>query len=245
MFSHVQSELVDFSNEEWWKGLFLVASNFAAIPGILYAVRIRANFIATHYLITVLASLVFHTCLASEFCLGQSLNTLRLIDYIFATHLMATVFVWFADVQSPRDVVTDQLVLAFVVVVVILAPFSLRAIVLTLMCGFALLYYKYVIVDEGSPRLWDRIHLPALVPGLLFIGLAGTMFMVDKGRSYWAKHTVWHASSMFGSYLVLLGSSKDAKRWYDMTTALKTAWWGLRVALVPPLLWPTAAEQDI
>lgn len=234
------SELVTFLHEGWWKSLLLVASNFASIPGIIYTFRIRAYFIATHYVITVIASLFFHTCLSSGFCFGQSLDVLRLVDYIFATNLTAMIFVWFADVQHPKDVITNQIVFALVLVTVVLSPFSLRAIVLTLMYGFLLLYLKYVFMDNGSPKLRDRIHLPALVPGLLLVGIASAAFMVDKGSAYWAKHTVWHAASMLGSYFVLLGSSRDARNWYGMNAVLKNTFWALKILFVPPVFYGDA-----
>lgn len=208
------SSLVRVSVDDWWKGLLLVLSNLLSIPGIFYTYRIGALFVSTQFAVTIVASVMFHTCLATGFCFSTTLDALRLVDYIFATHSVSMLFSWFAGFEKPYDVIADQVMLALTIAIVVTNPFSLRAIVLTTVAGFFLLFYKYVFVDRGAPPIMRRLYWPSLALGFAMLTMASTAFLLDGSGVYWGKHTIWHSSSMLGAYFIMLGSSRDAKRWY-------------------------------
>lgn len=103
-----------------------------------------------------------------------------------------------------------------VIIAAIAHPFSFQAFIIAISFGFAAIFHKIVIIDEGIPiGFYGRISLPDLLVGVFLIAISLIFYMIDIWYYYGITHSLWHIFSFMGSYFFVIGLSKNAPRWYS------------------------------
>lgn len=105
----------------------------------------------------------------------------------------------------------------FIVILAALAHhFSLQAFIIGLVYGLALIFFKHVVIDEGvSLGMYERVSLVDLVTGVILLALSLVFYMLDIYVAYAITHSLWHCLSFTGSYLMVVGLSKNCDGWYS------------------------------
>lgn len=105
----------------------------------------------------------------------------------------------------------------FVVILAALAHnFSLQAFIIAFVYGLAAIFFKHIIIDEGtSIGMYERVSLPDLIAGVVCLALSLVFYMLDIYVAYAITHSLWHVLSFTGSYLMVVGLSKHCDYWYS------------------------------
>lgn len=105
----------------------------------------------------------------------------------------------------------------FIVILAALAHnFSLQAFIIAFVYGLAAVFFKHVIIDEGaSLGMYERVSIPDLVVGIVLLGLSLVFYMLDIYVAYAITHSLWHCLSFIGSYLMVIGLTKNCDYWYS------------------------------
>jgi hypothetical protein len=84
------------------KAILLICSNLFMIPAIIFGYKIRSFYVATSILITMVVSILYHTCDSTGACLGNaSVDTWRTVDHAFANNAIAMTFIILLEFDKP------------------------------------------------------------------------------------------------------------------------------------------------
>ena len=105
----------------------------------------------------------------------------------------------------------------FIVIIAALAhPFSMQAFVIAIVYGFAAIFIKIVIIDEGIPvNMYHRISLPDLLLGIILISISLVFYVIDIYWEYAITHSLWHVLSFLGAYFFVVGLTYNVDNWYS------------------------------
>jgi hypothetical protein len=225
-----------------------VLTHIAAFPVIHYAWRIRAYRALAAVLNSFVVSVQYHLCQGWPLtaCLGLSVTTYRLNDYIWSPYVMAVgaefvlrlyVYPWASLVSLPY--------LALIVFSTLANPFTIQTQLLILVVAVLLLFVKTAFLDLDSPTqpLIDvganhalsanasprplridvphRFHVPSLLLGVALMAVSLLGFFMEESTTYWLTHALlWHVPIYLALYFIMIGTTRDVRGWYDPIAAV-------------------------
>ena len=186
--------------------MFLVLSNVAIVPAILYA-HIRHLIPEMALLTAVLAaSTAFHMCQVEWFCFGVELRELQIVDHFMVYTALVWFSLYFAGVaERPRTGITIGVAPVMLVAIVhFIGTLMDGAIIVALVLVLTVLALTYAFYARGGPPVaWGALVVSM---GLLAAGVFLHVFGGDFGPSnvkYPVAHSIWHILSMLALYYVI------------------------------------------
>ena len=225
------------------QALLPVITHLAAIPAIHYAWRIRAYRALAAVLNSFVVSVQYHLCQGWPLtaCMGLSVATYRVNDYIWSPYVMAVgvefmlrlyVYPWASLVSLPY--------LALIVFSTLANPFTIQTQLLILVVAVLLLFVKTAFLDLDSPThpmidvganrpfpgstsprplridVANRFHVPSLLLGAALMGVSLLGFFMEDATTYWLTHALlWHVPIYLSLYFIMIGTTRDVRGWYD------------------------------
>lgn len=224
-----------------WSGLFLVGSNWALLPAIIYALKLRLIAIFTVLAIVFLQSSVYHLCQVDFGCvLDIQFEILRSGDHFFVYSALIWIAMYFIDLQDNYKIAV-LLVFQFILLPLILQFvdtwwFSLVIIILLVVVIVALLLF----VTKTPPIVKVPsliVMLLLLAGGFVFFYLGGEPFSPDEAdvesdssKKYSTFHSLWHIAVMLSAWYaidikygqsVIYGQSLIVSKAIDVVTKMK------------------------
>ncbi len=107
-------------------------------------------------------------------------------------------------------------IFVFIVLQVIVHPFSYHAFINVLTYTLLLGLFKYTVIDEGRPKnLKGRLSWPELLIGI-FLALIGlTCYVLDSYVAYEILHTLWHVFIYLALYFLFIGLIFNTPYYYS------------------------------
>jgi hypothetical protein len=85
------------------KAVLLIGSNLFMIPPIIFGYKIQSFYVATNLLVTMVVSILYHTCDSTSACLGGiSVDKWRTLDHMFANNAIVMVFIILIQFDKSR-----------------------------------------------------------------------------------------------------------------------------------------------
>lgn len=181
-------------------GLFLVLSNFAILPAVIYTVYKHLFIDAAILVIMFIASSVYHLCQSDFFC-AVSFNALQIVDHFFVYQTLIWVLFYIVNIPLVHRL---TLLLFFQMG---LLPFTLQYVNSWWLTGITLLLIGVVCVVSLTFFYWDKPVLSKFDFCIAVI-LIGTGFYLHVLAgppgvpNYWLWHALWHMLAMLGIFFV-------------------------------------------
>lgn len=218
-----------------------VLTNLFALPAIWYNWRVRLYVLSVVSAIGMCISIFYHACAGwPEACFGATVAQARSNDYVWAPYNVAVMAVHVLNFYVfPWSSAVNYTLLAVIIFVQTLVPFSLEVFKAVLLCLAALLVVRAtllgmlldVLVDAGdhegsgsvlgNNRLGattglmfddpERFSWPYLTMGLILVGIALAGFVIEDPATEWFTHAfLWHIPVFLAQFCLSLGTTRNS-----------------------------------
>ncbi len=190
--------------------LFLILSNVAIIPAILYS-YVKRLWPETTLLTTVgIVSFLYHSCQANFYCIVRDMcpgktkyTTLQNSDEFFVNITIIWFIMYF--MRLPRNLSIAVVFAAapvFLISIFTHGPDLLFILVgVILISGFSSIIYSILLYRH------IKFSYPSAVIALIFLIIGFTIFYIggdpDKPQNYGTYHSIWHILLMIAVFFVL------------------------------------------
>lgn len=192
-------------NESVGLKAYALLSHLIFVPVVVRSVHHRNWFSAVINVVCVVVSLMYHACLATDACLGTTVERARAHDRLTATIDIISFCSYFLEPASAYVQAVVPLQLLVVGLAQSARPYSSYPVAVALVVvGVGFVTRALLVADTppaaDAPRRRRRIFWPALLGAVVCGCIAVAFFLIDSETS--ALHSSWH---VFAGAAMLLG----------------------------------------
>ena len=192
-------------NESLGLKAYALVSHLSLAAFVARAVHYRNWFAAVLGAVSVLLSLIYHVCLATDACLGTTVERTRENDRLSATIQIITFASFFLNMPRAYAHAIVPLQLVVVGLAQSARPYSLYPVVVALVV-IALGFIARALVvadahDEDASCRRRRLFWPALVGSVVCACIAVVFFLIETETS--VLHSSWHVFAGGALFLAL------------------------------------------
>lgn len=181
-------------------GIFLILSNLAILPAVLYTLKKGLYIDSSILIIVFIISSTYHTCQSGFFCIVQ-FDSLQKVDHFFVYQAFIWISLYIVNVPINHRIVLllffHMLLLPFTLQYIgswWLAGITFGGIALTCIITLSFFYWEQPILSK-----FDFMFAMTLLGSGFYLHVIGGA----PGQSnYWLWHALWHMFAMFAVLFV-------------------------------------------